>query len=307
MGHWLSHQQQARSEVADQALVLFETWDLDHVKIGEYRVFPSNRFSISESGTIGISCEESPSLSVMYSDTDKPPVILSDRKKHSSATFVKIGGKEYLATARSDDGCLYLSDIELKTSKKVFHLRMSKSQPDKDMNIFKIDDDTIGYGEVYPSPDGSRRVFFLKTGKRQWNISLTLKLFAPKYIWDTCFKYLNGSPCLLLCIPGGNRIMAVEMIGGKTRWEVGKQEMGERFYPTSICTDEDNTVYVTDYWENKIHQLSVEDGSVITSIDLHHFGIACPFTVRVLGQHLYVEHYRNPGDKYAISKFKKEL
>ena len=116
----------------------------------------------------------------------------------------------------------------------------------------------------------------------------------------------GGTSCLLLCIPPDNRIMAVEMVGGKTRWEVGKQQMGERFYPWSICTDDDNTVYVTDYCHNMIHMLSAEYGSVITSIDARHYGMWNLIAVRFHDHHLYVEHYTDSGCKYRISKFKRE-
>ena len=101
--------------------------------------------------------------------------------------------------------------------------------------------------------------------------------------------------------------MAVEMVGGKTRWVVGKEQMGEKFDPWSICTDENNTVYVADFHQQAIHLLSAEDGSVIRSIDARHYGMWNPVAVRIHHQHLYVEHYRSPGYKYVISKFKREL
>ena len=86
------------------------------------------------------------------------------------------------------------------------------------MTIFKMDESTIGYGEVMPSSDGSRRVFVLKTDTQELTLSSTLKLFTPHEIWDMCYlKVADGTPCLFLCIPHDRRIMAVEMIGGRTR------------------------------------------------------------------------------------------
>ena len=102
-------------------------------------------------------------------------------------------------------------------------------------------------------------------------------------------------------------VMAVEIVGGKTRWEVGKEQMGEEFKPYSICTDDDNTVYVTDFKQQMIHLLSAEDGSFIRSIDTHHYGMWNLVAVRFHHQHLYVEHYTHPGYKYAISKFKRNV
>ena len=140
-----------------------------------------NSFAISESGAIGISCNETPSLSVMYPSTDKATVILSDSKVYYSATFVKVLGKEYLAASCREDGCLYLWDIESKTCKKVFDPKLTKDQKDKRMNIFTINDDTIGYGEASASPDGSRRIFILKTDTENIALSSTLRLFTTKH------------------------------------------------------------------------------------------------------------------------------
>ena len=219
---------------------------------------------------------------------------------------MKVLGKEYLAASCREDGCLYLWDIESKTCKIVFDSKLTKDQKDKGMNIFTINDDTIGYGEASASPDGSRRIFTLKTDTEKITLSSTLRLFTPSTIFDMCYTEVDGgTPCLLLCVLFS--VMAVEMVGGKTRWEVGKEQMGEKFKSYSICTDEDNTVYVTDFKQHKIHQLSAEDGSVIRSVDTRHYGIWNLIAVRFHDQHMYVEHYTNPGYKYVISKFKRNV
>ena len=284
---------------------LVKTWKLDHVQTREDDKFHNgNRFSVSESGAVGISCFESPSLSVMYPDTDIPPVVLSNRVQYFSATFVKVSGKEYLAVSCREDGCLYLWDIESKISKKVFDPNLPIQQRGKDMNIFKINDNTIGYGEMSASPGGSRRVFILKTNTKELTLSSTLRLFTPSNIHDICYTEVDGgTPCLLLCLPTGGRIMAVEMIGGKTRWEAGKQQMGEKFKPYTICTDQNDCAYVADFGQDKIHLLSTTDGTVLRRIDGRNYGIDNIFGVRFHDQHLYVEHKINMS-KYAIRKFK---
>ena len=62
-------------------------WDLINVNTIKGKAHIGNSFSISESGAIGISCFETASLSVMYPDTDKATVILSDSKVYYSATL----------------------------------------------------------------------------------------------------------------------------------------------------------------------------------------------------------------------------
>ena len=306
VGHWLSHQHDVRSGDDVQPWKLVATWNVDHVQLGS-NFYATNKFSVSESGGIAISCNEKPSLSVMYPDTDKEPIILSNDTIYRSATFVNISGKEYLATACNEDGCLYLWDTESNTPKNVFDPMLPEDQQYKNMNTCKLRDNIVGYGEANVSPDGSRRVFILKTDTEKITLSSTLRLFTPDIILDMCYTEVDGgTPCVPLCAPLTQKIIAVEMVGGKTRWEVGKEEMGEKFLPCSICTDDDNKVYVADCNQDMIHLLSAEEGSVVTSINLLHYRIVSPFAVRFQDQCIYVEHLYMPGKKYAISKFKRE-
>ena len=287
----------------DKSMKLVERWTLDHVEILADTHYVSNKFTISKSEAMGITCFENPSLSVMYPNNDKSPVILSNTRKYLSAIFVTVSNKEYLATACRDDGCLYLWDIESKISKKVFDPKLPEKQ--KSMIIFVINENTIGYGEArYSSPDQSRRVFILKTDSEQMALSSTLRLFTPNNIFDMCYTEVEGStPCLLLCIPLDNRIMAVEFVGGKTRWEVGKEQMGENFYPWSICTHRNEYAYVADSSQQKIHLLSASDGTLIKQFDGINYGIYGIFAVRCHDQYLWVEHVILESKlKYAISK-----
>ena len=242
----------------------------------------------------------------MYPGTEKAPVILSARYIYRSAIFVKISEKEYLAVAGLEDGCLYLWDIEMKTSKKVFDPKFPKEQQSKYINIFRISENTIGYSEIFASSDGSRRVFILQTDTEEWNLTETLNFYTPKNIWDISHMILpDGTACLLLCIPDDNIIKAVDMFGGKTRWEVGKEQMGEKFKSWSICTDDDISLFVSDMGQSKIHLLSAAEGSIVKSFHTEFYGIRNIFTVRFQDQHLYLEHkiVKKKWKKYAITKF----
>ena len=305
---WLAKQQGPETTQlrgTGQSIQFMNSWTLNHIQSRPNNVTAGNSFTVSESGAIGISCSENPSLSIIYPDTDKPPVVLPDSKFYRSATFVRIYDEEYLAAASKKNGHLYLWNIESKALNKVFDPKLPSKQHYNYMIMCKINENMIGYGEVCASSDGSRRIFILKMDtKEEWTLSGTLQLFTPGDMWEMCYTNIVDTPCLLLCVPYNHRIMAVEMIGGKTRWEVGKQQMGEKFYPWSICTDENNIVYVADYNLNMIHLLSAEDGSVIGSIDTRHYGVLNLITIRFHDGHLYVEHYKNSDYKYAISKFK---
>ena len=298
-----------KSSGKDQSIELVKTWSLDHIKAtGTANV--TNRFTVSDSGSVGICRGAKPSLSILYPDTDKAPVILSKNIKYSSATFVKFRGKEHLAAACLDDGCLHLWDIESRTYKKVFDPTLPMNKLNKYMNICKIDENTIAYGEEDASPEESRSIFILKTGIDQWTISATLELFTPSNIRDMCYTEVDdGTPCLLLCVPWAQRIMAVEMVQGKTRWEAGKEQMGTKFKPWSICTDGNGCAYVADCGQDKIHLLSASDGMLIKRFDVGScYGIQNVFTVRFHDQHLYIEWKNQQKNqkvkKYVIMKFK---
>ena len=146
-----------------------------------------------------------------------------------------------------------------------------------------------------------------KTDKEEWTLSGTLRLFVENNIWAMCHtKLADGTSCLLLCLPWAQRVTTVEMIGGRTRWNVGKEQMGEKFKLWSICTDDDNRsiiIYVADFAQRMIQILSVADGTVINRFNHEIFHTYSLFTVRFYNQHLYVEH-KNAKSSYSISKFK---
>ena len=205
---------------------------------------------------------------------------------------MKISGKEYLAAACEEDGCLYFWDIESRTSRKVFDPKLPMDNLSKEMNICKIDEKTIGYGEVFASLDESRRVFILKMeSTEEWILSKTLRLFTPTSINEVCYtEVAGGIPCILLCMPNSRRIMAVEMEDGGTRWEAGKEQMGEEFKPWSICTDQNDCAFVADFDQRKIHLLSASDGTVIERFEIDNlYGFKNIFAVRFHNQHFYVE------------------
>ena len=292
---WLSQQEEYDNTVLgarNKSLHPVRQWKLDHVQADPDRVKLTNRFTISESGAIGITCKESPSLSVMYPDTDKPPVILSNDMIFRSAIFVKLRGKEQLAAAHMEDGCLHLWDIESKRYMKVFDPKLPKDQCFKGIKTCKIDENTIGYGEAVDSLDDSRSVFILKTDTtKEWTLCGTVKLMTPYEIHDICHKEtLHSTPCLLLCVPSTQHILVVEMENGETRWEVGKEQIGEKFEPWSICTDQNDCVYIADWGQKNIHLLSATDRTLIKSFDVRsNHGINNIVAVRFHDQHLYVE------------------
>ena len=78
---------------------------------------------------------------------------------------------------------------------------------------------------------------------------------------------------------------------------------GGKFDGKLMSTDGNIVFVVTHQWA-KLYLLSVGDGSVVTSVNLHSFGIDLPSCVRIHGEYLFVGHEDDKG-AYCISKFTK--
>ena len=130
-------------------------------------------------------------------------------------------------------------------------------------------------------------------------------MIASQIINDVCYvKTSDGTSCLLLSIPGNRNVQSVEIVGSKMHWLLDKQQIGGSFLPWSICTD-GSTVFVANLDPAVLlHLLSVEDGSVLTSISLRPFGFRILSCVRLQGEHLFLGH-KNEERAYCISKFTK--
>ena len=108
-----------------------------------------------------------------------------------------------------------------------------------------IDERTVACVAEGSSSDGSHKIYILNTDSEKFTLSSTLLLKVAGDITDMCHvRTTDGTPCLLLSSPfSGVFIQCVEMVGGKVRWQLDKQQMVELFCPWSICTD-GSTVFV---------------------------------------------------------------
>ena len=258
------------------------------------------RFSVSEcSGSVGIaSWTEKPSLSVMYPGTDKNPLILSVKDRYTSALFIAISDQEYLAAATRND--IRVWNLEKSTSNVAF-----KFNERKVWRLCVIDKRTIACVAEKQSSDGFSKIYILNTDSEKFTLSGTILLKVGGKITDMCYlKTTDNTSCLLLNCSSIMVVKCVEIVGGKVRWQVDEQQIGRHSLLSSICTD-GSTVFVTDPLHCLLHLLSVEDGSVVTSINLGLFGLSIPTCVRLQGEYLYVGHENKTLDTYCISKFAK--
>ena len=278
------------------ALTLLEIIHANHIDVDQKVFSMVTNFTFSESsGSVVITSPwDKPKLSVIYTGTDNPPLILSRDDEYAAALFITISGQEYLAASFRDG--IRLWNLANNTSRVVYKF--------KKRNIWLlslIDERTVASVPSNPL-DGFINIHILNTNSKKWTLSSTHLVKANDYVCGiTHVKTVDGTACLLLNYLEG-LVQSVEMVGGKVRWQVDQQQTGEIFYPLSICTD-GKTVFVSDI--ARLHLLSVDDGSVLTSINLSPLGIRYPSFVSVQEEHLYIGHPNEKKDTYCISKFTK--
>ena len=267
-------------------------------------------FTVAESGNVGIILIQSKpfeaDLAVLSPSKPNRLVTLSSgsNRIYEDLIFIKVTGKEFLATPCFTDASIHLWDIENYTSRVVYR---EGSKGNKAMRLCVIDDETVGYAEVFPTDD-VHNVYILNTSTEQWSLRNTLRLRTGlQYIWDMCYTQLtDGTSCLVLCSGGDRKVMAIEMLGGNIRWSIGTKQMGEGFLSCSVCADTDHNVYVCDWNQRKIDKLSLDDGSVISMVlTAQQHGFGHPRWVQMYNDCLCVSHLNDlRKGKWQINKYK---
>ena len=290
---WLEQQSDANpthlQETVDTSpLKLLETMTIKHGRL-------NTKFTVSKlSGSVGIAFSDS--LSIMYPDTNKPPLILSkDGGVHTAALFITISDQEYLAAASEDH--IHIWNLERNTSSVAY-----KFQESGRWHSCVIDERTVAcVAEQTSSGHHFSKIYILNTDTEKFNLNNTMRMRADGIISDICYvKTTDGTPCLILSAIQPSRIQCMEIVGGKIRWQVDTQ-FERSFFPLGIFTD-GSTVFVANTSQNVLHLLSLEDGSVLTSINLSPFSFLSS-CVRTQGEHLYVGYLNDKMHTCCISKF----
>ena len=296
---WLKQQPDTSRQTGTgdtSVLNLLETLQAKHIVIEPIGSSLFTTFALSQqSGSIGITSDGAkPSSSVMYPGTDKPPLILSKDNQYRSALFITIADQEFLASASMDN--IRLWNPVHNTSKVVY-------KSEEIGRLCVIDERTVAWVAEFPSSNDLIHIHILNTDAEMWTLSSTLSVKATDSVSDISHvKTSDGTACFLLSFRLNGVIQFIEMVGGRVRWQVDNQQIDGSFRSWSICTD-CSTVFVVDPVQNRLHLLSVEDGSVLRSINLRPLGIDYPGCVRLQGERLYIGHMNDKCDAYCISKF----
>ena len=275
MADWLQRQQHGIGMAFDDAqrsdliLNLEETFPLNHLQRHPRDHMSIIKLAVSDSGLIAISDTYArPSLSVVNlmarggggggddcvgdGGNCSSLVFSSTRNIFRSAVFVNLSGRECMAASCSNDGSIHLLDTETLTSSIVYE---DPQMIGKRINICKIDDTTVAYGDVEGPEKCLFRVYVLGINTKQWKVKnmLLLNIWAET-IYDMCYlKAADGTACLVLSCPADDCIQAVEIVGGRTRWKsANNDESGKTFCSWTVCTDGHDTVYALDLSRNML-------------------------------------------------------
>ena len=278
MAHWLDSQVRLNLRVVDS----WNARGLDH-------------FSVSKSGTLGVA--SFPYLSVILPGARRVSRILeSNANKYFSSTFVNIENKEYLAMAYSSS--IRLWDFENGTTQTIYPLVEAG-----DKKLCVIDNRTMACATFDVSPDGFHRIYIINIiSAATWSLGSVIYVEGSGPIRDLCsVKDSDGCPLLILCRPEYKMVQAMELVGGRIRWDSDKEQMGEKCFPYSVSVDTENMVFVADSWQHKVHLLFADDGLLYMSINLRLHEIINPTIVRVQDQSIYVGHW-DRQNRTQISK-----
>ena len=304
VAEWLTSKQHSTSDT--RQLILVNRWDLEHL-VSKPDSYIS--FAVGQSGWIGVMCFENGlnqgKPSWMHPSKDKPSPDEPTSGQYSGCPVFVTADKEYMAIYDKHK-IIHTWYLENNTQRVVFYFKSKSATPTKPKNLCVIDDNTVALGDVYPATDGTTKVFMFETGVKKWTLRNILTLTTNvQAIPDMCFvKTLDGTPCLVLSCPLDGYLQAMELIGGRMKWQTGRQQKGLGFLPLSICAGRNNTLYVTDPDQCKLYLLSTDDGAVIDSVNLSQYDIVCPVSVRARGEHVHIAHRRaKEKNKWQISSF----
>ena len=307
-----------------EPLSFMQTWELPHIgfRYGT-GIGGGQAFTLIDTQTIAISPVHGyPGLSVAYLGLDKTPVTLSSDSYPRltigpSGPTVEVGSdqsyrspillrefkEQYLATTSCAEGCIRLWDLQKYTSKVVYDFR----QKHRRRNLCLIDDTTVACYDLDLSQNKQYPICVLDTSTDMWSVkSVLYHKSSHLLLFDMCHvKTSDGTPCLVFCFPYEDCVRMVEMISGKTRWELDRKYFGNNISPNVLCKNDAHPEEIYMLSIHKIMAIAIDDGTSLWSFNLKPIGITNPFCMRAHEDFIYVMHVKRNGETHSISKFTK--
>ena len=307
-----------------EPLSFVQTWELPHIGFRHgVGIGGGQAFAIIDPQTIAISPMHGyPGLSVAYLGLDKTPVTLSSDnyptlisgpsgpivesgpdQSYRSPILLRQFNQQYLAATSCAEGCIRLWDLQKYTSRIVYDFR----QKHRRRNLCLIDDSTVACYDVDISSNTQCPIQVLDTSTEIWSVKSVLYHKSPRVLlFDMCYvKTSDGTPCLVFCFPYEDCVQMVEMVSGKTRWELDKEKFRNNVSPNVICK---NDAHPDELYMLTIHEITaiaIEDGAFLWSFNLQPIGIYRPFCMRAHEDFIYAAHVKRNGETHSISKFTK--
>ncbi len=199
-------------------------------------------------------------------------VITETRDKIYGLTFIQIAGREQLLVEREPHIQLMSPDLG-KVERKLVKLKhttpLCRSGENK---------------ALYVRPTGVEGEWEVRELEVMTDTCHDTQKAKLTLGWEDVRDMCTAGGLLVLCSSPDNSVAGVSLCDWQVKWKVSVER------PFSVCAGTPGSVFVASPDSDTIHQLSLQDGSVLTQLPLEP-GVLAPTCVCNHNNTLYVAHY----------------
>ncbi len=235
-------------------------------------------------------------MSVLHKDQFLD-VILEEAKRIYGTTYFKSGKDEMLIIA-TENGCRsWKVPEDLRSPEKY------KTVSQGEVTVCVIDENSIACVSLFSADNGRHHIDVMEMENEEWYVlrSIRVKL-GWKYVYDVCVTNNPDGPLLVMCSWKDESVAAVGLNDGKIKWTNDTKKAGMKLDIGSVCADDSNRLFVANHDLHTIYELSPEDGSIISILQLSPL-IRWPKCIRFHHGNLLVAHVDD--EVYKATKEKK--
>ncbi len=178
-----------------------------------------------------------------------------------------------------------------------------KSVSSDKVNVCVVGDTPIACVSVFPSDTGRHHIDVMEMENEEWHSTRTIRVKLPlRYVYDVCVTNSIEGPLLVMCSWQQESVTAVGLHDGKVKWTNNTEKAGMKIQTASVCADDSDRLFVAIYDRHSIYELSPEDGSIISRLELNP-PVMGPVCIRFHQGKLYVAHM--DADVYKATNEKK--
>ena len=200
--------------------IVYPGTDRPPMVVSNDQVYSSALFIKTPEEKSGIECEFPMDSSTGHGIEvcHKSSGVMEGMEKGAAKDELVSTSKEKLAATCTNNKSIHLWNLDELTSSVT--CKMKAAETSELMNLCIIDDTTVAYGDMYPKPDGTHKVYIVNTSTDRWSLRSTL-ILDIRNIWDMCFiKTTDGTSCLVLSCPSEHCVNAVELVCNLWPWNI---------------------------------------------------------------------------------------